>query len=109
MNRDAAIVLAQPLPPSYLFLPGSDMVMAAASDTAPSPPCPPGTVPRPRPEGTRRHILSSAARPRPGLKECGVQGRGAFSSGPGNHGGTGHGTTRISSVAGEALCLRHRA
>ena len=75
MNRDAAIVLAQPLPPSYLFLPGSDMVMAAASDTAPSPPCPPGTVPRPRPEGTRRHILSSAARPRPGLKECGVQGR----------------------------------
>ena len=75
MNRDAAIVLAQPLPPSYLFLPGSDMVMAAASDTAPSPPCPPGTVPRPRPEGTRRRILSSAARPRPGLKECGVQGR----------------------------------
>jgi phosphoesterase RecJ-like protein len=30
MNRDAAIVLAQPLLPSYLFLPGSGLVMAAA-------------------------------------------------------------------------------
>ncbi len=33
MNRDAATILAQPLPPSYLFLPGSGLVMAAAGDT----------------------------------------------------------------------------
>ena len=33
------------------------------------------TGPRPRPEGTRRRILSSASRTRPGLKECGVQDR----------------------------------
>jgi phosphoesterase RecJ-like protein len=37
MNRDAIILLAQPLPPSYHFLPGSGLVMHAAS----SAPCPP--------------------------------------------------------------------
>ena|GEM_PF-111744 len=37
MGKDAAIALAQPLPSSYRFLPGSGLVLAAAGGAAPCP------------------------------------------------------------------------
>ncbi len=42
MGKDASVVLAQPLPSSYRFLPGSGLVSAAAGGAAPPDKAPPG-------------------------------------------------------------------